>query len=218
MLRIWDKNTGALTKTLTGHTLGVSSISLSADGSRLLSGSYDKTLRLWDAQTGRLLKTISGQSTRVLSVALSPDGHQLASTEWDNTFKLWDADTGTLLKTFTGYDGKVIAVAFTPDGKQLLSGSRDHTLRLWDAQTGNVITSVVSELPAKSWLFLDGGHQVLVITEANTLELREISTLNLVKEYENTGFFTDMTYQPPLTPDGRYEIYMYYRSAFLRKR
>ena len=35
-----------------GHTLGVSSVAISADGSRIVSGSYDKLVKIWNAVTG----------------------------------------------------------------------------------------------------------------------------------------------------------------------
>ena len=36
--------------TLRGHTQGVSSLALSADGKRLFSGSYDNTINVWDVE------------------------------------------------------------------------------------------------------------------------------------------------------------------------
>ena len=38
--------------TLRGHTDGVSSLALSADGKRLFSGSHDKTIKVWDLDAG----------------------------------------------------------------------------------------------------------------------------------------------------------------------
>ena len=40
---------------LTGHTGQVRSVCVSADGKRLLTSSYDKTMRLWDTATGKQL-------------------------------------------------------------------------------------------------------------------------------------------------------------------
>ena len=35
---------------------------LSADGTRIVSGSYDKTVRVWDAQSGECVKTLEGHT------------------------------------------------------------------------------------------------------------------------------------------------------------
>jgi WD40 repeat protein len=39
----------ALLRTFTGHTDGVHSVALSADGQILASGSWDKTIKVWGA-------------------------------------------------------------------------------------------------------------------------------------------------------------------------
>ena len=40
---IWDLAAGQITKTLTGHKRGVTSVTFSPDGSQLASGTYDST-------------------------------------------------------------------------------------------------------------------------------------------------------------------------------
>ena len=116
-----------------------------ADGTRLLSGSQDKTFKLWDAATGRLLRTFEGHSETVTSVAFSPDGTRLLSGSDDKTLKLWDAASGNLIRGWEAQRLGVTAVAFSPDGTHLLSagsdpvGRMDNTLRLWDAASGQLV-------------------------------------------------------------------------------
>ena len=45
---------------LSGHTHWVRSVALSADGSKVVSGSEDKTVKIWSADSGEVLQTLSG--------------------------------------------------------------------------------------------------------------------------------------------------------------
>src|SRR5262249_1254111 len=77
--------------TLKGDAGAVHSVAFSADGQRLVSGSYDRTVKVWDAQTGQETLTLKGHTNYVLSVAFSPDGKRIASGSQDKTVKVWDA-------------------------------------------------------------------------------------------------------------------------------
>ena len=133
---LYDARTGEELKLLSGHTLGVLSVSFSPDGSTLASGGWDDTVRLWDAHTGRHLRTLSGHTGSVESVSFSPDGSTLASGSYDATVRLWSVGTGRHLRTLTGHTDWVRSVSFSPDGSTLASGSWDATVRLWSVGTG----------------------------------------------------------------------------------
>jgi WD40 repeat protein len=112
--------------------------SSSPDGTRIASGSIDKTVRLWDAATRQSLgEPLEGHTEEVSSISFSPDGTRIASGSADKTVRLWDAATGQPLgEPLEGHTEGVWSVSFSPDGTRIASGSWDMTVRLWDAATG----------------------------------------------------------------------------------
>ena len=69
---------------LKGHDDHVVSVAFSPDGSKIVSGSFDKTIRVWDASTGvEMLPPLRGHDDSVQSVALSPDGSKIVSGSYD---------------------------------------------------------------------------------------------------------------------------------------
>jgi WD40 repeat protein len=63
----------------------VTSVSWSPDGSKIASGSYDKTVRVWDSSTGAVQSTLEGHYGGVTSVSWSPDGSKIASESFVNS-------------------------------------------------------------------------------------------------------------------------------------
>jgi WD40 repeat protein len=123
---------------LRGHDSWVYSVAFSPDGSKIISGSNDKTIRVWDASTGiEIVPPIRGHDDSILSVAFSPDGSKIISGSADKTIRLWDASTGVeMLPPLRGHGDFISSVAFSPDGSKIISGSHDKTIRVWDANTG----------------------------------------------------------------------------------
>ncbi|KAF8657604.1 hypothetical protein AX14_007843, partial [Amanita brunnescens Koide BX004] len=120
-----------------GHDDAVNSIAFSPDGSKIISGSSDKTIRVWDASTGvEMLPPLLGHGHWIYSAAFSPDGSKIISGSVDKTIRVWDAHTGVeMLPPLRGHDGAIRSVAFSPDGSKIISGSDDKTIRVWDAST-----------------------------------------------------------------------------------
>jgi hypothetical protein len=69
----------------------VTSIAVTHDGMRMVTGSVDGTVRLWDAVSGRELLTLKGHTGPVWSVAVTADGRRLVTGSEDGTVRIWEA-------------------------------------------------------------------------------------------------------------------------------
>jgi WD40 repeat protein len=102
----------------------VNSVAFSSDGSRIVSGSWDKSVRVWDALTGEEKHVLNGHTHWVKSVAFSSDGSRIVSGSGTNSVRVWDALTGEEKHVLNGHTDSVNSVAFSSDGSRIVSGSR----------------------------------------------------------------------------------------------
>jgi WD40 repeat protein len=119
---------------LTGHADRIVSVSLSRDGSRLLSASADGDVRLWDADNGNQLFRFDLRGG-VRAGALGPDA-QYAAAVTEHAIELWDAKSGRRLSGFPAFQPEFLSFA---DNRSLVVGS------------GNSVTT---------WAIAEGGLRV----------------------------------------------------------
>jgi WD40 repeat protein/serine/threonine protein kinase len=139
-VRIWDLQSGALLRTLTGSSGTIVALSYCRGGaSELAAGNADGAIHVWDPAKGTLLHLFKGHNGRVTGVAFSPDCRQLASTGVDGTLQVWDMaspqepDVARLSLPLdpTGLE----AMAFSPDDTTIAVGG-DSNVQVVDANTG----------------------------------------------------------------------------------
>jgi hypothetical protein len=96
VIRLWDFETGRLTRTLTvvigemPRSTKWARAAFSPDGRCLAVGASDGTVRLVEAATGQERFRWQGHKRGVVSVLFSPDSSLLASGSWDRTILVWD--------------------------------------------------------------------------------------------------------------------------------
>jgi len=92
MLRVWNVVTGL--RVLESQTKSVVDVSVTADGRRVVSGSWDGTLQVWDSETGTCLQVLEGHAGQVTAVSVTSDGRYAVSGGRDCTLSVWNLETG----------------------------------------------------------------------------------------------------------------------------
>ena len=168
----------------------------SPDGTRILTGSWDKTAKLWEVSSGKLLLSLVHQSA-VNAVKFSPDGTRILTASADKTAKLWDAVSGKLIFSFSHQDG-VTDAAFSPDGARVLTASVDKTAKLWDANSGKLLASFTHQSSVNCVAFSPDGKRILTTSGDRTCKVWEVVSRNLVASFIHQGAI----YQGEFSPDG----------------
>jgi WD40 repeat protein len=179
---LWSKPTWNLQQTISAHSDWVRCLSFTPDGSKLVSGSFDKTIKLWQLNTGTVIHTLTDHIKGVFALAVSPDGQLLASGSWDETIKLWNLETGTLLQNLTQHQASVRSLAVSPDSKTLISGSFDQTIKLWNLPDGNVVKTIVDREPIASIALSPDGTFLASTGDDGTIKIWSMSTGKLLAE------------------------------------
>ena len=75
-IKVWDMNTGELLNTLEGHSYLVASVAITSDNSKIVSGSWDKTIKVWDLHEEKYYLNYKFDAS-ILSIAPSKSANQI---------------------------------------------------------------------------------------------------------------------------------------------
>jgi autophagy-related protein 16 len=138
-LRFWDSKNGDVVHDMEGlHDNSITSVTLSTDGTKVLTNSRDNTLKLVDIRTHEVIVTMKNENYRNglswTRACLSPDGRYAAAGSMDGTLVVWNTLNGKTEKTISkAHESAISACAWNPLGAQFASaGEKDKTVILWD--------------------------------------------------------------------------------------
>jgi WD40 repeat protein len=110
----------------------VQQLAFTADGSKLLVRTDDRTVRIFDAATGAPAgELVHPRRPYVTAIAVHPSG-PVACARTDGPVTFWDAEKREQLRTLDWKVGKLVSVAFAPDGALAAAGTEDGKIVVWD--------------------------------------------------------------------------------------
>ncbi|XP_074640264.1 telomerase protein component 1-like isoform X2 [Tubulanus polymorphus] len=129
-----------LSVTLRGHEGRITGISMSSDGSSIVTSSRDMSLKIWNIATGCLQNTIdSCHSDWINSCACSDDADFVATGSNDFTIKVWDLKNQKEKVKMVGHMSAINSVAYKHGC--VVSGCFDGSVKIW-SHKGTAITTL----------------------------------------------------------------------------
>jgi len=146
-VHVYDLRKSAEVFSLRGHADTPTSLSLSPNGSFLLSPSFSSQVIIYDVRPfspspGRIHRTLvgspAGYDSTLLRGAWSKDdgGGRVAVGGADRMVCIWEVESGKILYKLPGHKGTVTAVDFHPKEPIILTGSKDGTMLLGELEPG----------------------------------------------------------------------------------
>jgi eukaryotic-like serine/threonine-protein kinase len=137
-VKFWDSGSGGPAGPTLPHPQSAVNVSLSPDGGRVVSCTWDGAVTVWDSSSGRPLTTVRHPAG--CRATFDRDGERILTSGLDGTARLWDAHSGAPLTPPLEHQGNVGTASLSRDGRYVVTGSMDHTARIWDARSGSPVT------------------------------------------------------------------------------
>ncbi|KAG6811937.1 hypothetical protein H0H92_005166 [Tricholoma furcatifolium] len=146
-IHVYDVRKNEEVYSLKGHTDTPTSLSLSPNGSYLLSPSFSSQTIIHDVRPfspspNRVHRVLQGapagfENTLLRGAWSREDGGQrVAVGGADRTVTIWEVESGKILYKLPGHKGTVTAVDFHPKEPIILTGSKDGTMLLGEIEAG----------------------------------------------------------------------------------
>ncbi|MEO1497967.1 MAG: protein kinase [Planctomycetota bacterium] len=150
-------------ESLRGHTDAVLSARYSADGSRIVTTSRDRTAVVWRADTSEQLTTLTeGHDFLATTAIVGDDGSTLVTAGGDGAARVWDLAAGVERFAIVGA-GRNAAVAVAESARRIVTGSDDTVAQIWSLDDGRAVATL-------------GGHAAPITALATTPDATVIAS------------------------------------------
>ncbi|CAK9834368.1 Cilia- and flagella-associated protein 52, partial [Anthophora retusa] len=166
------------------HTKSVSTITITNDDCKLVTGGCDGQVRIWNAKSEmrHLLHVLKEHRGPITSLHVSPDNKNLISSSTDGTCIMWDLRNFTrkfMLRGNTMY----MATCFVPNGVQILTCGTDRKIAYWETLDGSMVREVEGSMNStlNTISISQDGQYFLTGSDDCIVKLWEYRTANVVR-------------------------------------
>lgn len=127
--------------TFTGHTKKIFAAEFNSDGSKVVTGSHDRTIKIWGMNKGTCFKTILCQSS-VNDLDICKITDLCVSGHFDATLRFWDLRQMQMVESIkNAHSQQITSVTFSSKGNEVMTASRDNVIKVFDVRTYKELVS-----------------------------------------------------------------------------
>lgn len=186
-VKVYNVNSQALVKTLSGHTGNVLSVVYSPDGSKILSGSADNTAKLWDT-AGNVLNTFPNLNSDIVCVRFNTDGSRIFVAAKNGSIKTYNTMTFAEVSSITSPED-INQISISSDGEWLIAGC-DTSARLFNTTNGSNVATFNQPSGGKVYTVAFNPQALETVIGNSNGDVTVYSLTNIISGIDkNAGFF-----------------------------
>ena len=167
-IRMLDSANGNITAKLSGRGVAVTSISMNANGNRLVAAEADGALRVWNTSEQRVIAELRPAAAPVAAVAMDPSGNRIFEAMADGAVRIMKVDAVTPTPIGPEFDATLQVAAVSATGRIAYAAAYEGRQCVVVAEmTSGAVVCRVQNLPADvAAVALDADGQMLAIAAA----------------------------------------------------
>lgn len=140
-LLVWEWQSETYVLKQQGHSMSMTTLAYSPDGSLLATAGEDSKIKLWNTLSGFCFVTFSEHESGVTGLTFTPSGKVVLSSSLDGTVRAFDMNRYRNFKTFTSpRPVQFSCVAVDSSGDLVAAGGHDvFEVFLWSMTTGRLV-------------------------------------------------------------------------------
>lgn len=173
LVRSWTVGDWQASGEYAGHSKSVNALALTADGTRLVTGSSDCEIFVWSFPQGKQLQRIRDRKQPVAALALDERLGWIAAGSYGGRASVWTF-SGEPVAAMAAGKKNLSTVRFNPAGTLLATGGLGDDIQLWSMPAGGAFKTLQGhQVAITALIFYQGGRRLVSLGYEQTIRIWE---------------------------------------------